>query len=65
MRERFNSYVTVVLCNRIREFSNSIKDLSIVANTSVIWTNDGIREIYNSITELSNSFKDKLNYKAL
>ena len=54
MRERFNSFVTVVLCNRIREFSNSIKELSIAATTSAIWTNDGIKEISNSITELSN-----------
>ena len=50
----FSILLTVELCNRIREFSNSIKELSIVANTSAIWTNDGIREISNSITELSN-----------
>ena len=47
MKERFNSFVTVVLCNRIREFSNSIKELSIAAKTSAIWTNDGIRDISN------------------
>ena len=66
IRECTNSFA--VLCYWIRELSNSIKQLSYTANTSVILKNDGIRECSNSITEfsnwireLSNSFEDKLN----
>ena len=32
-----------------------------MANMTAKWKNVGIRELYNSIRELSNSFKDKLN----
>ena len=52
IKERFNSFAA--LCYRIRELSNSIKEFSNTANTSAIWKNDGIREISNLITELSN-----------
>ena len=50
------------------ESFNSVKELSNTANMTVKWENVGIRELtYSSeelsytITELSNSFKDKLN----
>ena len=43
IRERTNSFA--VLCNWIRELSNSIKELSNTANTSAIWKNVLIREL--------------------
>ena len=54
IRERTNSFAA--LCNWIRELSNSIKELSNMANTPAIWKNIGIRELSNWIDELSNSF---------
>ena len=51
------------------ESFNSVKELSNTANIKVKWENVGIRELpysskelSNKITELSNSFKDKLKY---
>ena len=48
---------------------NSVKELSNTANITVKWENVGIRELpysseelSNKITELSSTFKDKLNY---
>ena len=77
IRERTNSFA--VLCNWIKELSNSIQELSNMANMPSIWKNVGIRELFYSITgisnyitelfnwirELSYSFKDKLNKRAL
>ena len=66
IREHTNSFE--VLCYWIREFSNSIKELRDTSNTPAVWKNDGIKELFNSITELSkrirelfNLFKDELN----
>ena len=49
------------LCYWIRELSYSIEKLSNTANTLAIGKNVGIRELSDSITELSNLFKYKLN----
>ena len=53
VRNRTNSFAA--LCNWISEFSNWIKErcLSNAANTPITWKNDEIRELSNSITELS------------
>ena len=53
IRERTNSFAT--LCNANKELSHT-------ANRTAKWKNIAIIELYNSIIELSNSFKDiKLN----
>ena len=54
IREHTNSIAA--LCIWIRKLSNSMKELSNynMANTSAIWKNDGIKELSNSITKLSN-----------
>ena len=55
--ERTNSFE--VLSYWIRELSYSIlKELCDTTNTLAIWKNDGIRELFNSITELSNLVKE-------
>ena len=59
IRERTNSFA--VLCNWIRELSNSIREpsdsikvFSYTTNTSEIWKNVGIKELSDSFTELCN-----------
>ena len=46
------------LCNWIRKFSNSIKERSNTANTPAILKNVGIKQLSNSITELSDWIRE-------
>ena len=65
VRESSNLFAVLII--ELKSF-NLVKELSNTANMTVKWENVGIRELpysseelSNTITELSNSFKDKLN----
>ena len=68
--ERTNSFE--VLCYWKKKLSYSIEELCDTTNAPTIGKNDGIRELFDSITglsnlirELSNLFQEELNSRAL